>query len=128
MAAKGQSYAERSSRWEVLVVNARPEVAEMPHIEEDLTALEEKVQEVRTLGSRQDDLRAQSRELTVQIQGVLREGEKIRGRLGASLRGKFGFDSAALVRYGFKPLPAPLRRRTKAKPVPSVVETPPEKV
>ena len=88
MAAKGQSYAERSSRWEVLVVNARPEVAEMPHIEEDLTALEEKVQEVRTLGSRQDDLRAQSRELTVQIQGVLREGEKIRGASGCQPAGQ----------------------------------------
>lgn len=115
MAAKGQSYAEKSSRWEVVVTNARPEVEEMPHLAEDLTALGEKIKEVRTLGSRQDDLRSQVRELTAQIQGVVREGEKIRGRLGASLRGKFGFDSEVLVKYGFKPLPAASRRRPKAK-------------
>jgi outer membrane murein-binding lipoprotein Lpp len=122
MAAKGQSYADKSSRWEVVVTNAKAEVEKMPHLAEDLTALGEKIQEVRTLGSRQDDLRSQVRELTAQIQAVVREGERIRGRLGASLRGKFGFDSEALVKYGFKPRPNVIRRRGKAKPAPEVVK------
>lgn len=127
MAAKGQSYAEKSSRWEVVVKNAKPEVESMPYLAEDLTALEGRIDEVRVLGSQQDALRSQSRELAARIQQVVREGERIRGRLGAALRGKLGFDSEALVKYGFKPLPAPLRRRTKTKPAPEVVN-PAEKV
>ncbi len=115
MAAKGQSYADKSNRWEVLVTNAKPEVSEMPHIAGDVTALEERLTEVRTLGSRQDDLRSQVRELGARIREALKEGEKIRGRLGASLRGKLGFESEALVKYGFKPRPNVIRRRAKAK-------------
>lgn len=126
MAAKGQSYADRSNRWEVLVTNAKPEVGAMPHIAEDLTALEGKLTEVRTLGSRQDDLRSQARELVSRIREALKEGEKIRGRLGASLRGKLGFDSEGLVKYGFKPRPNVTRRRAKAKAV-SAAEKPAEK-
>lgn len=121
MAAKGQSYADKSNRWEVLVTNAKPEVGSMPHIAEDLTALEGRLDEVRTLGSRQDDLRSQARELGSRIREALKEGEKIRGRLGANLRGKFGFESEALVKYGFKPRPNVIRRRAKAKPAPEVV-------
>ena len=126
MAAKGHSYAEKSSRWEVLVTNARPEVAEMPHIAEDVTALDERLTEVRTLGSQQEALRSQSRELTARIQQAVREGEKIRARLGAQFRGRLGFESEALVRYGFKPRPNVIRRRAAAQPEPDVVAPAPK--
>jgi hypothetical protein len=121
MAAKGQSYAEKFSRWEVLITNGKPAVADIPHVGEDLTALETKLEEVRILDSRREDLRSQAREIGKQIREVARDGEKIRTRLGATLKGKFGFDSETLVKYGFKPRPNIVRRRAKA---PETTETP----
>lgn len=113
MAARGQSYAEKFSRWQVLITNGKPAVPDMPHVGEDLTALEAKLEEVRTLESRQEDLRSQAREIGKQIRGAARDGERIRGRLGATLKGKYGFDSETLVKYGFKPRPNVVRRRAK---------------
>jgi hypothetical protein len=127
MAAKGQSNAERFSRWEVMVTNAKPSLEEMPHIGEDVRSLESKLAEVRTLESRQEDLRSQAREITARIRAVARDGEKVRTRLGASLKGKFGFDSETLLKYGFRPRPPVVRRRAKdpkdakaAEPQPAV--------
>jgi len=116
MAAKGQSYAEKFSRWEVLITNAKPGVTEMPHMTEDLTKLEQTLGEVRTLESRQEDLRSQTREIAKQIREAAKEGEKVRGRLGSSLKGKFGPENVALVKYGFKPRAVTLRKK---KPAPA---------
>ncbi len=110
MAAKGQSYAEKHSRWQVLITNAKPGVQDMPYIETDVTALEQKLGDVRALESKQEDLRSQVRDLVKQIQTATRDGEKIRSRLGATLKGKYGFQSDALVKYGFKPRPQTIRR------------------
>jgi hypothetical protein len=114
VAAKGQSYAEKFSRWEVLVTNGKPDVADLPQMGADLTALEQKLGAVRSLESRQEDLRSQARDLTKQIKLAAQEGEKIRGRLGSTLKGKFGSDGEPLVKYGFKPRQAV--RRKKATP------------
>jgi Tfp pilus assembly protein FimV len=114
MAAKGQSYAEKFSRWEVLITNAKPALPEMAHLGDDVVALEQKLAEVRNLESRQEDLRSQARAMRQQIATVSREGEKIRGRLGASLKGKYGFGSEALVKYGFRPRPQIVRKKKPA--------------
>jgi hypothetical protein len=127
MAAKGQSNAERLSRWELIITNAKPSLGEMPHLEDDVRSLESKLGEVRTLESRQEDLRSQAREVTARIRVVTREGEKVRTRLGASLKGKLGFGSETLVKYGIRPRPSVVRRRAKdpkdtkaAEPQPAV--------
>lgn len=116
MAAKGQSKAEKFSRWEILLTNHKPEDEEALHAKADLTELGTKLTEVRGLESRQEDLRSQARELVSRIQVVAKEGEKIRGRLGAHLKGKYGFESEVLVKYGFRPRPTVIRRRAKEKP------------
>lgn len=115
MAAKGQSFAEKHSRWQVLITNAKPGVSDMPYIEADVTALEQKLTDVRSLESRQEDLRSQVRDLRKQIQAATRDGERIRGRLGSIMRGKYGFESETLVKYGFKPRPLIRRGPNKAK-------------
>ena len=120
MAAKGQSKAEKFSRWEILLTNKQSEEAEPPYVMADLAELANKLTEVRVLESRQEDLRSQARELVSRIKTMAREGEKIRGRIGANLRGKYGFESETLVKYGFKPRPTVIRRRPKAKPAPEV--------
>ncbi|MFL6236153.1 MAG: hypothetical protein ACJ76N_23680 [Thermoanaerobaculia bacterium] len=123
MAAKGQSYAEKHSRWQVLITNAKPGVPDMPYIETDVTALEQKLGDVRALESKQEDLRSQVRDLVKQVQTATREGEKIRNRLGATLKGKYGFQSDTLVKYGFKPRPQNIRRgANKPTPEPPTVQ------
>jgi hypothetical protein len=128
MAAKGQSYAEKHSRWQVLITNAKPSVPDMPYIETDVTELEQKLEDVRALESKQEDLRSQVRELVKQVQTATRDGEKIRNRLGATLKGKYGFQSEALVKYGFKPRPQSVRHgaASKTKAETEAVQEPPE--
>jgi hypothetical protein len=125
MAARGQSYAEKFSRWEVLVTNGKPGVPDMPQTAADLTTLEQMLGEVRTLESRQEDLRSQARDLTKQIKLAAQEGEKVRSRLGMTLKGKLGADSEALVKYGFKPRQPARRKKTDpSTPPPTTPGTP----
>jgi hypothetical protein len=125
VAAKGQSYAEKFSRWEVLVTNGKPGVADMPQMGADLTALEQMLGEVRSLESRKEDLRSQAQDLAKQIKAATQEGEKIRGRLGSTLKGRFGSESDALVKYGFKPRQLARRKKTDpSAPAPQPPGTP----
>lgn len=111
MAARGDSYAEKFSRWEVLITNTKPGVAEMPHMGEDLAELEQLLGQVRALESQQEDLRAQARVITARIRELARAGEKVRARMRANLHAKHGFTSETLVKYGFKPRPVNRRRK-----------------
>ena len=104
MAAKGQTYAEKFSRWELLATNAKASAAQdMPHIAADLASLEGLLTQARQIESQQESLRSQARELNAQLRDVTRDGEILRRRLGANLNGKFGFTSETLVRFGIKP-------------------------
>jgi len=111
MAARGGSYAEKFSRWEVLINNTKPGVAEMPHMLEDLTELEQLLGQVRAFESQQEDLRAQARVITARIRELAQTGEKVRSRMRANLHGKYGFTSETLVKFGFKPRPINRRRK-----------------
>ncbi len=115
MTAKGHSNADKLSRWEVLITNTKPALPDMPHLTEDITVLEQKLAEIRSLQSRQEDLRSQARAMRQQIQTASREGEKVRTRVGASLKGKYGFENETLVKYGFKPRAQNRRGPGKAK-------------
>ena len=111
MAARGQSLAEKFSRWEVLITNTKPGVTEMPHMGGDLAELEQLLGQVRALESQQEDLRSQARAITARIRELARTGEKVRARMRANLNGKYGFTSETLVKYGFRPRPINRRGR-----------------
>jgi predicted secreted protein len=116
MAARGASYAEKFSRWEVLITNTKPGVAEMPHMGEDLAELEQLLGQVRVLESQQEDLRSQARVITARIRELAEAGEKVRARMRANLNGKYGFTSEALVKFGFRPRPINRRRKVVKPP------------
>jgi hypothetical protein len=59
--------------------------------------------EVLALVAKQAHYMAKAREVTAKIQKLSKHGDRLRGRIGASLRGKHGFDATELIRYGFKP-------------------------
>jgi hypothetical protein len=124
MAVSGKSSAERTTRWDVLVTNLKPELPGMPHVADDLKKLEEMLGQARSLETQQEDLRGQARMANDQLKQLLKDGDKLRARLGSNLKGKFGFSDQTLVKYGFRPRPTTVRRRKKEE-TPAQSEVPP---
>ena len=119
MAAKGQSSAEKFSRWAVTASNIREHLEEMPHVAPDLEAMDGMIAEARTLASQQEALRGQAREVGAQLRELSKNGEKLRSRLRAHLQAKFGPTSESLVKFGFRP-----RRTPRRLPSPEEPKTP----
>ncbi len=115
METQGNSMSERVTQWDSLVTNLKPGITDLPHLSDDLKSLEDLLTQARALGSQQEDLRSQTRKATATLQALCKDGDTVRARLGANLRGKFGFSDETLIKYGFKP--RPLLRRKSKKPV-----------
>ena len=120
MAAKGQSLAEKVSRWGVAVSNLREHLEEMPHVATDLEAMDGMVSEARTLESQQEALRGQAREISARLKVLARDGEKLRSRLRSHLQAKFGPTSENLLKFGFRPRRTPRRTGSTETPAPAV--------
>jgi len=117
MAIKGNSAGQRTGRWEVLLTNLKPGLSDMPHLADDLKALEALLPQARALQTQREDLRSQASALSKQTLEILKEGDKIRARMGSTLKGKFGFTDANLGKYGFKPTFR--RRKSRTEPPPT---------
>jgi hypothetical protein len=118
MSAKGFSFAEKTSRWSVLVTNIREILTEVPYLTDDVASLERFVVDARAFESRQDDLRSQSQENTKKMRALMSQAEKLRGRLAAGLQSKYGFDNEVLLKFGLKLRRPPRRQPAEKKPVP----------
>jgi hypothetical protein len=124
MAAKGESSAEKFSRWGVTAVNVREHLEEIPHVAPDLEDMEGKLLRARELEGLQESLRGQAREITAELRKLASEGEKVRSRMRAHLVAKFGFTSETLVKFGFRPIRIPRRTRVVEVPAPQTPESP----
>jgi len=60
MAAKGQSSAEKFSRWGITASNLREHLEEMPHVAADLAEMDRLIAEARALESQQEAIRGES--------------------------------------------------------------------
>jgi chromosome segregation ATPase len=118
MAAKGQSFAEKLSRWTVTASNLREHLEEMPHVAPDLEAMDKMISEARALESQLEGIRGQAREVGARLQELAKDGEKLRSRLRSHLQAKFGSTSESLVKFGFRPRRTPSRTRTPEEPAP----------
>jgi hypothetical protein len=116
MAARGSARSAKLSRWGVTVDNLRGDLDQFPHIAPDLEEMERTLGLGRDLESRVDALRGQLREVGAELRTLTDQGEKLRARLGAHLKAKYGFTSESLVRYGFRPLSTIRRRPLEKKP------------
>ena len=123
MAVTGHSLSERFSRWQVLASNLK-EVGANPHVAEELAELDGLLAQARVLQNQQEHFRAQAREATAQLEAIAGQGDKVRGRMGAILQGKLGFDNDALIRFGFKPRRPPRRKPKKETPQPTPTPEP----
>jgi hypothetical protein len=98
-----RSLADRGLRWTKLSENAPVLSAEMPDLREPLDEIRTLAQQIAALTAEQAHHMAQARMATAKIRGLAKRADHLRGRVGASLRGKYGFDSTELIRFGFKP-------------------------
>jgi hypothetical protein len=103
MATARKSLAERSLRWSKVSEKGADLTAEMPELGEAVDELRSLPQEVTALTAQQSHHMAQARILTSKIGALAKRADHVRGRIGASLRGKYGFDARELISYGFKP-------------------------
>jgi len=123
MAAKGFSFAERLSRSAVMVTNVRENLSEVPHLTDDVTELERMLGKGRVFESRQDDLRSQAQDNTKKMKVLISQMDKLRSRLAAGLKSKYGFTSETLLKFGVKVHRLP-RRKAAAKTVPPPTPVP----
>lgn len=120
MAASGKSLAERISRWDTLVNNLEPLLAEWPHLADEVMELKAKLGAARDLWYRQDALRAEAQANTAALNALADQGDKLRYRIGAGIRSKLGFTSDLLFKYGFRPRPTGRRVKKKESPEPDL--------
>jgi hypothetical protein len=103
MSTSRKSLADRELRGSKVYEQDQDLAAEMPELRGSLDELRATAQEVAELTAQQRYHAAQAQVLTARVRALAKRADTLRGRAGASLRGKHGFDSPELIRYGFKP-------------------------
>ncbi|MFL5391930.1 MAG: hypothetical protein ACJ79G_03750 [Myxococcales bacterium] len=103
MSPPGRSLPEKRGRWRLLLGAAWDDLPKAPHLEEDLRELERISKDVEGLALEKLRLMAESQTVTAKIRTLSRQGDRLRGRIGASLKGYYGFDAERLIAFGFKP-------------------------
>jgi len=102
MAPRKRSLAQRKRLWGLVILNFGEVTEEVPHLQQEVGALEALDKEVSALLALQAQYQARSQETTKRIRVLSKQADNLRGRIGAGLRGHFGFTSQMLVRLGFK--------------------------
>ncbi len=103
MASNDRSLSGRISRWRSLFTNVQELLPEVPHVEGDLQELRGIADEVSALRAERMIQETKLREITLKIRKLAKKGDSIRGRIGASLKGRYGFDAVLLIQCGFTP-------------------------
>lgn len=84
--SQGRSLAQRRSRWSLIIFSRKAIAEKLPHLVEELNDLESVDKKIGTLSAKQVYYMAKVRETTKQLRTLSQKGDRIRGRIGASLR------------------------------------------
>ena len=116
MASNDRSLSARIGRWRVLFQNTQEILPEVPQIAGDLQELRGIVDELSVLRAERLMQEKKLREITLTIRKLSKKGDSLRGRIGASLKGWYGFDSLLLIQFGFTPRKKGVDREGKLSP------------
>ena len=116
MASNDRSLSGRITRWRVLFKNTQEILPEVPHLEGDLQELWGISEEVTALRAERMIQETKLRETTLKIRKLAKKGDSIRGRIGAGLKSRFGFDAVLLIQCGFTPRKPGIDRGPKLSP------------
>jgi hypothetical protein len=121
--ARAKVFSTRVRSWDLLNENLKPHLADMPQVQPLQTELQGHLDEARALDTQQEDLRSQLRDLVHRRQELEKQGETVRRRVEAHLRGTYGYTAEQLIKFGVKPRPRVIRRK-KSPETPPTVEPP----
>jgi hypothetical protein len=106
----GQSFQKIVSFCELLNATLKPQLTEMPHLQDESTELDALVAQAKSLDNEQQVLRGRLREITRLRREAELHGQDLRSRIAAQIRGKIGFANENLLGFGIPP-----RKRTRKK-------------
>lgn len=119
--ARAKVLSTRIRSWDLLNEKLKPHLMEMPHLQVLQTELQQVLDSARSLDSEQEETRSRLRDLVRRRREAERQGEIVRRRVEAHLRGTFGYTNEELIKFGVKPRPRVIRRKAGKQP-----ELPPE--
>jgi len=117
--AKAKVFSTRVRRWDLLNDNLRPHLADMPQVQPLQAELQGFIDQARALDNEQEDTRSKLQDLIHRRQEVERQGEIVRRRVEAHLRGTYGYTADQLTKFGVKPRPRVIRRKAKPAETPT---------
>jgi hypothetical protein len=124
--ARAKVLSTRIRGWELLNENLQPHLADMPQVQPLQVELQGLLEQARTLDSEQEEVRATFRDLVRRRREVERQGEIVRRRVEAHLRGTYGHTAEQLIKFGVKPRPRVIRRKAKPTETPTASPAAPQ--
>lgn len=109
--------------WDLLNENVKPHLADMPQVQPLQGELQGFLDAARALGNEQEETRSKLRDVIRRRKEVERQGEIVRRRVEAHLRGTYGYTAEQLIKFGVKPRPRVVRRKAGK---PEAPKAPPE--
>lgn len=107
----GISFQKIVTDCELLNSTLKPQLTELPHLQDESTGLDTLIVEAKTLLNEQEVLRGRLREITRLRREAELRSQDLRSRIVAQLQGKLGFTNENLLGYGIVP-----RKRVRKKP------------
>ena len=97
--------------WDMLTMNVKQKLAELPQLEPTVKELESVVFEGRTIQGIQETHRKQLRETNQRRKELVRRGRSLRNKLVAGLQSIYGVESFELLGFGLQPRLQQKRKR-----------------
>lgn len=119
----GISFQKIVTDCELLNSTLKPQLPEMPHLQDESTGLDTLIVEAKTLSNEQEVLRGRLREITRLRREAELRSQDLRSRIVAQLRGKLGFNNENLLGYGIAPRKR-VRKKSEKKKAPGATPAP----
>ena len=112
----GITFAKVVTDCDLLKTSLEPLLTELPHLTPEHTELVSFLDDARSLNTRQQELKGQLRQTIRLRQEAEVRGQDLRSRVAAQLRGKLGFKSEQLLKFGVPPRRKRARRSSEETP------------
>jgi len=125
--ARAKILSAKIRSWDLLNESVKPMLADMPQVQPLQVELQGFLDSARSLDTEQEEMRSKLRDIVFRRKQVERQGEVVRRRVEAHLRGTYGYTAEQLIKHGVKPRPRVIRKKTQParKPPVSTAESPP---
>jgi len=111
-------YADHSKEWEDLTASLAANTVEVPHLEPQRLSLEKVLAEFRDLTLQQAAFQANKQKVSLRLQALVDQGQKLATALRVSLKQHYGTRNEDLVKFGMQPFRGRTRKAASVTPEP----------